>query len=226
MKIYLTALALVFGVSRPLIAGEIPPLKAPVRGTLNTKAADTWEDGLLCGNGTTGAIVLGNPLDETVILSHGRLFMPWEKPLPPVNTGGHLSEIRQWLAEGKYQQAADYVVQLSKQAVVIKMLLYSQPGQIDLLPALPKEWPQGKAEGLPCRGQLLIKNLEWNGKTVRTVMRSAKNQSVVLSVPGRIASLEIKQGKARISPANDAAGRRSITLPAGQDVAIEIRFDQ
>jgi alpha-L-fucosidase 2 len=57
---------------------------------------------------------MGQPLDETVILSNGRLFMPWERPLAPVNTGAHLEEIRRLLAEGKYQQAADFVVELSR----------------------------------------------------------------------------------------------------------------
>ena len=99
------------GISFP---ADLPPLSSPERGTLNTRPAASWEDGLLCGNGNLGAIVMGDPLDETIIFSHSRLFLPWEKPLPPVNTAAHLGEIRTLLAEGKYQQAADLVVELSK----------------------------------------------------------------------------------------------------------------
>jgi hypothetical protein len=95
-------------------AADLSALKPPTRGALNLKPAATWDDGLLIGNGNFGAIVMGQPLDETVILSHGRLFMPWEKPLPPVNTGAQLKEIRRLLIEGEYQQAADLVVTLSK----------------------------------------------------------------------------------------------------------------
>jgi hypothetical protein len=60
-------------------------------------------------------MVMGQSLDETIILSHARLYMPLHPPLQPVDTAGRLKEIRQMLAEGRYQQAADYVVQLSHQ---------------------------------------------------------------------------------------------------------------
>jgi alpha-L-fucosidase 2 len=39
-------------------------------------------------------------------------------------------------------------------AVIIKMLVMSEVGGIDLLPALPKEWPSGTIEGVLCRGQI------------------------------------------------------------------------
>jgi hypothetical protein len=77
------------GISFP---ADIARLSSPARGTLNTRPAASWEDGLLCGNGNLSAIVMGDPLDETIIFSHGRLFLPWEKPLPPVNTAAHLGE--------------------------------------------------------------------------------------------------------------------------------------
>lgn len=111
-------------------------------------------------------------------------------------------------------------------AVVIKMLLYSQPGQIDLLPALPKEWPQGKVEGLPCRGQVLIKSLAWDGNAIRAVLRSSKAQSVAVSIPGKIAGIEITQGKANLSPVGNAMDRRTIALPAGQDVQLAIKRER
>ncbi len=86
----------------------------PVRGFLSSKPATHWEQALVSGNGKFGALVFGNPADETIILNHARLYMPLNEPLPPVNTGKYLSDIRALLADGKYQQAAGFVVELSK----------------------------------------------------------------------------------------------------------------
>ena len=87
---------------------------SPERGFVSSKPATNWDQALVSGNGKYGALVFGQPLDETIVLNHARLFMPVNEPLPPVNTGEHLNEIRQMLSDGNYQQAADFVVELSK----------------------------------------------------------------------------------------------------------------
>ncbi len=52
-------------------------------------------------------------------------------------------------------------------AVIIKMLVASDPGRIQLLPALPAAWPSGTIEGVLCRGAIEIKSLQWDGKPDR-----------------------------------------------------------
>ena len=52
-------------------------MKIPDRGFVSTKAAETWEEALISGNGKIGALVMSQPVDETIIFSHERLFMPW-----------------------------------------------------------------------------------------------------------------------------------------------------
>lgn len=69
---------------------------------------------MLCGNGTLGAIVMGQPLDERAIFSHEKLFLPLEVKLPPVDTGSHLQEIRNMLQQGEFKRVAEFVVELSK----------------------------------------------------------------------------------------------------------------
>ena len=95
-------------------AQRVKPDPYPERGFVSLKPATHWEQALVSGNGKYGALVFGQPLDETIILNHARLFMPVNEPLSPVNTGEHLTEIRQMLSDGKYQEAADFVVELSK----------------------------------------------------------------------------------------------------------------
>ena len=86
----------------------------PQRGFVSTIPATKWENALLSGNGKYGAMVFGQPIDETIILNHAQLFMPLHEPLPPVSQGEHLIEICKMLAAGQYQQAADFVVELGK----------------------------------------------------------------------------------------------------------------
>ncbi len=47
-------------------------------------------------------------------------------------------------------------------AVINKMLVASEPGRMQLLPALPKAWPTGTIEGVLCRGQIEVKRLHWS----------------------------------------------------------------
>ena len=97
----------------PAFAAPQTTTGSPIRGFVSSRPADTWENALVSGNGKFGALVMSQPLDETIIFNHARLFMPLNKPLPPVDTTSHLPEFRRMLAEGQYQRAADYVVELS-----------------------------------------------------------------------------------------------------------------
>ena len=97
----------------PAFAAPQSATDRPARGFVSSHPADNWENALVSGNGKFGALVMSQPLDETIIFNHARLFMPLNQPLPPVDTASHLSELRQMMAEGQYQRAADYVVELS-----------------------------------------------------------------------------------------------------------------
>jgi hypothetical protein len=94
-------------------AGDISTMTNPQRGFTSSKPADRWEQALISGNGIMGAMVLCRPLEETIILNRAGLFMPLNKPLPPVDTASHLAEIRKMISAGDYQKASDYVVELS-----------------------------------------------------------------------------------------------------------------
>ena len=66
--------------------------------------------------------------------------------------------------------------------IVNTMLVFSRPGRIDLLPALPVEWPTGEIRGILARGQIQIDRLAWDkpAGTVRLALRSAAKQTVTL----------------------------------------------
>ncbi len=108
-------------------------------------------------------------------------------------------------------------------SVVIKMLVASDPGQIKLLPALPKAWPTGTIEGVLCRGQIEIKRLKWSADGVDVTLQSGKDQTVTLELPGEISQLEVVKGAAKAAKAS-AANQQKLTLPANEEVTLHISF--
>ena len=86
----------------------------PQRGFVSTRAAENWEEALISGNGNIGALVMSRPLNETIIFSHERLFMPKDPSQPVVNMAPHLDTVRRMIDEGRYSQAAEFVSGLAR----------------------------------------------------------------------------------------------------------------
>ena len=81
-----------------------PEVTGPLRGFVSSQPATHWENALVSGNGKIGALVYGQPLDETVVLNHARLYMPLPQSLAPPDTASRLTEIRREIAGGHYQR--------------------------------------------------------------------------------------------------------------------------
>ena len=89
-------------------------LPQPDRGFLSSRPADNWEEALICGNGTLGALVMSQPHEEVITLCHERLFMPWFPNSPIVDMAPHLPEIRRLIAEDRYRDAARLVCRVAR----------------------------------------------------------------------------------------------------------------
>jgi hypothetical protein len=90
-------------------------LPVPERGFISSQPGETWEQGLISGNGTIGASMLGRPLDDLIVFSHERVFLPERPPMMPPDAGPRLFEIRQLIDRGLYQQATQLVFDISDQ---------------------------------------------------------------------------------------------------------------
>jgi hypothetical protein len=116
-------------------------LEVPEKGFVSSQPAARWEEAMITGNGTMGALVMGNPNKEVIIFSHEKLFMPEYLPTKTPNLKIHLEKIRKLILAGKGQQAAALMVQAGKDAG-IEDLIWTDP----LVPACQLEIiPSGNA---------------------------------------------------------------------------------
>lgn len=113
MKKLFRLVPILFSISITMVLGT--ELQVPERGFISSRPGETWEQGLICGNGTIGASVLSHPLDETIVFSHERLFLPEQDPLMPPNTAPRLFEIRRLIQRGLYRQASQLTFDVSEQ---------------------------------------------------------------------------------------------------------------
>jgi len=67
-------------------------------------------------------------------------------------------------------------------ALMIEMLVQSQPGELTLLSALPDRFKSGTLKGALCRGQVMIDELVWSPAAVKVSLRSPKDQDLKLRV--------------------------------------------
>ncbi len=82
-------------------------------------------------------------------------------------------------------------------AAIAEMLLQSQPGQIELLPALPGDWPEGSVKGLRARGGIEV-DMTWkHGRLTSVVLRSDEDGACRLRYQGQTAELKVKKGGRR-----------------------------
>ncbi len=80
-------------------------------------------------------------------------------------------------------------------AGMAEMLLQSQDGEIDLLPALPPEWPNGTVKGLRARGGFEV-DITWrNGRLDEATIHATTRGKVVIRNGERKVERELKAGQ-------------------------------
>jgi alpha-L-fucosidase 2 len=80
-------------------------------------------------------------------------------------------------------------------AGIAEMLLQSQAGEIDLLPALPQVWSEGSVTGLRARGNVTV-DMKWkSGKLTSAVLRSPAATKATVRFNGRVQNVILPAGR-------------------------------
>jgi hypothetical protein len=108
-------------------------------------------------------------------------------------------------------------------AVIIKMLVASEPGRICLLPALSSKFREGSIEGVLCRGQIEIERMDWSKDRVTVQLISQKDQEVLLELPDEINEIKVLSGNCESRAGKDRSSR-IISIPEGSLVKIQIGY--
>jgi alpha-L-fucosidase 2 len=102
-------------------------------------------------------------------------------------------------------------------AAIAEMLVQSHAGEIELLPALPKRWPNGSVKGLKARGNFTI-DLEWNDGSLARATITSGSGGVCRLRTGKTASL--REGKAFTAP---EPGVIEFETTAGESLRVALR---
>jgi alpha-L-fucosidase 2 len=83
-------------------------------------------------------------------------------------------------------------------AGITEMLMQSQAGEIELLPALPKEWPTGKISGLRARGGYEVDVAWQDGKLVTATVKNVSGDGQCkVRYGSKVVELKLKPGEVK-----------------------------
>lgn len=80
-------------------------------------------------------------------------------------------------------------------AAIAEMLLQSQNDGIDILPALPAQWPDGAMHGLRARGACTV-NIDWkNGQLIKASIHSDRAGRINVRYKGKVKNIQMGAGR-------------------------------
>jgi alpha-L-fucosidase 2 len=85
---------------------------------------------------------------------------------------------------------------LGTPAAIVEMLLYSRPGHVELLPALPAAWASaGSVNGVGVRGGFTA-DLSWrDGRVTQALLTSVGGRSTTVLANGRSRQVTLRPGE-------------------------------
>ena len=110
-------------------------------------------------------------------------------------------------------------------AIVQEMLLYSRPGVIEVLPALPSSLVKGSINGMLARTFARIDRLAWdiNARTVELTVSSFRKQTVTLIARFGIEAINAPAGVVA-APLKPGTANCDLHLPDGTPVTIHLKL--
>ena len=88
---------------------------ASFRGSISRVPAQRWEDAFVTGNGRMGAMLFGNPSNDTLVVNHCRLFLPLGNREIVPDLAKYMPELRQTIRDKGYGQAMNFLLGKAKE---------------------------------------------------------------------------------------------------------------
>lgn len=109
--------------------------------------------------------------------------------------------------------------------LMMEMLVYSRPGVIELLPALPNTIERGSIKGILARTFAKVDDLSWdmNAKTIHLTVTSSRDQDISLIVRYGIESITAPDGIIARQPETDSE-KCVLHLPKNKPVTIHLKL--
>ncbi len=106
---------LFLGLAMILAASVAGAVEAAFRGSVSHTPAQRWEDAFVTGNGRMGAMLFGNPANDTLVANHCRLFLPLGNREIVPDLAQYLPELRQTIREKGYGAAMAFLLGKAKE---------------------------------------------------------------------------------------------------------------
>jgi hypothetical protein len=110
-------------------------------------------------------------------------------------------------------------------AIVMEMLLYSRPGVIEVLPALPETLVRGSIEGMLARTYAKVNRLAWNmdARTAELTVTSLRKQDIALIARYGIVEIAAPAG-VLAAPLKPGTANCDLHLPEGTPVTLRLKL--
>jgi hypothetical protein len=161
---------------------------APRHGAISTQPAAKWEWGFVSGNGRMGALFWGGPGDETLTISHARLFLPVGSLEAVPDLGDALPEVRRLIREQGYAAATRYMMEQGRARGGYAGLMFTDPFHPGFELRI-KGPPVGEAREYRrtedfATGEVAVRWSDDRGRFERRLFVSRADDLVVLSLRG------------------------------------------
>ncbi len=159
----------------------------PERGAASRVPARRWEEAFVTGNGRMGAMLFGNPENETLVANHCRLFLPLGSREIVPDLAPCLSELRRIIHTGGYRKAMDFILQKAK-AQGFPGLLPTDPLHPGFFVHIRQDVPGGAEEYVRTQdfrtGEVAVRWRDRRGRHSRRLFVSRTHNLIVLSLTG------------------------------------------
>jgi len=109
-------------------------------------------------------------------------------------------------------------------AAILEMLVFSKPGLVKLLPALPDPWTQGRVCGIACRGDITV-DLEWDRSKgdMHATLISQSDQEVSVKLPWEAKEVEVDSERYGMTRSDEGLVYLDVALHQAKPVQVRMQ---